>query len=301
MSESSSARRDELFQDYELTFPLMLDDYDSYSEVDQMLLKTKTGFYLHKPAMIEVVEAPSYDYDHDDLVKDIIKLEPEYVVVRSNGEFDYLAWSRLANTPVKLRFQQIVSDASSPITNPPLPLSRFILDLSPLEPIHWQQSLQTAVASGVGELQIPIKLIVKLTDESLKSLGNLLDTVKITLPTLRYLAFAADVTYPSSPESYRQLAELAVEHGDSFYFLNHDYYRLARLHLYYRLPLLRLFIEPNGKVLPLPSCPLALGSLCEQSLPQLWARHRAGYWKQESVQERFASWYRWSEMVGATL
>ena len=129
---------------------------------------------------------------------------------------------------------------------------------------------------------------MRVCDESLVELDTFLSGLAATAPAVKSIVFALPEGFSQTYHGYRGWMDLSLLHSPSFRFSALSPYRFARLHLYYGLPLVRMFVREDGEVLPFRESPVSLGSIANQRLTDLWRDNRETYWQQRKVRARFA-------------
>lgn len=234
----------------------------------------------------------------DLLVREVVRLEPKQVIVCSRSGAALDPWSAVQACGIKLRWRHIMGPEPVDLKGyGAASLDRLVLDLRSVASSHWSRRIDTEIAPRLGSVGFPVWLQLPVSEGGLADFEAALRAIGRSIVPLAGLRLCLTRFAARDAADFERLAALLRPYAGTVRIVGLSWYRLARLHLYYGLPLLRLFVDGDSAVLPLPCSPVRLGSLRSATLTDVWESSRASFWGAPSVRAAFENRYRNADLV----
>lgn len=278
---------------------LRINDWESYFEVDQALLKQQIPSPMEKPALLSLDAELFESTSHSGIIKEAIELEPQKIIITGRSIQALSAWTDVQLDGISLWFRCRLGLSGSPsIDSKDIPVDRLCLDFLDLPEDEILKLLQRSLDGIPENSSTPVKIYIPVSKSGSDYLKAVLDMLSKSRNTVDSLAISFQNDFPHSAESYRWSSEILADCPPSVRLTTTNYYRMVRLHLFHRLPLFGMTIDKEGTVFPFDSSPVSLGSLSKTTLGGIWSENRSDFWERKEVRESFLKYFRQAEMTG---
>jgi hypothetical protein len=264
-----------------------IDDYDAYPEVDQALLSGAFPPVLERPRLVEIDGDHLREEEADGLVREIVRLEPKQLIVGSRSGSAVGPWSAVRTRGIELRWRHLVGPEPVDLGGyAGAPLDRLLLDLNAVAPPEWARRITEEIAPCLGAVRFPVWLQLSVPQESLADLEAALRAISTSIEPPAGLRLCLSRFSARTADDFGRLAALLLPYVGTVRMVGLSWYRL-----------LRLFVDEDRTVLPLPRSPVRLGSLRSVALAEVWENSRASFWGAPSVRAAFENCYRNADLV----